>query len=130
MLILSIRTSDPDSEIGLFEDDTKLGYKVWPAHRELAETIHITIKDILSVVHKDYTDLQGIICFQGPGSFTGLRIGLSVGNALAYSLNIPIVGSQGKDWLISGRDMLKAGTNDGMILPFYGSPVYTTPPRK
>lgn len=35
-------------------------------------------------------DIKDIVCINGPGSFTGLRIGLSVGKTMAYSLNIPI----------------------------------------
>jgi tRNA threonylcarbamoyladenosine biosynthesis protein TsaB len=41
-------------------------------------------------------DIEGVVCFKGPGSFTGLRIGLTVGNALAYAQNIPVVASKSK----------------------------------
>ncbi len=37
-------------------------------------------------------DIQGIICARGPGSFTGIRIGLTSANSLAYALKIPLVG--------------------------------------
>lgn len=37
-------------------------------------------------------DITAIAVNQGPGSFTGVRVGITVGNALAWSLNIPIVG--------------------------------------
>jgi hypothetical protein len=40
MIILTIRTDKPESEIGLFNNKDKLAYEVWQAHRELAETVH------------------------------------------------------------------------------------------
>lgn len=48
------------------------------------------IKDILIENNLTVKSLDSIVCVNGPGSFTGLRIGLSVGKTLAYSLNIPI----------------------------------------
>ena len=129
MLILSIRTDKPESEVGLYEDQQQLAYKTWQAHRELSETIHKTTYDLLQTKNKKWEDVQGIVCFKGPGSFTGLRIGLSVGNALAYSLNIPIVAFS-DNWIEQGITALLAGKSDTIALPEYGQPVFTTQPRK
>lgn len=129
MLILTIRTDKPEAEVGLFEDDQKIKYEKWQAHRQLAETIHDKTKKLLESSKKDWQDIQGIVCFKGPGSFTGLRIGLSVGNALAYGLEIPIVGSEDKDWIKKGVDKLLAGKKETAVIPEYGSPVHITKPR-
>jgi tRNA threonylcarbamoyladenosine biosynthesis protein TsaB len=74
--------------------------------------------------------VQGIVCFQGPGSFTGLRIGLTVANALAYSYQLPIVASQEPRWLEAGIGRLLAGETDDQALPFYGTDVHITPQKK
>jgi tRNA threonylcarbamoyladenosine biosynthesis protein TsaB len=74
--------------------------------------------------------IQGIVIFEGPGSFTGLRIGLSVANALAYGLNAPIVATQGDEWIEVGIKQLLNGANDGVALPEYGAPVHITNPKK
>jgi len=74
--------------------------------------------------------LDRIAVTTGPGSFTGLRIGMSVANALAYSNTIPIVASSGDNWLASGIDGLLAGKNDKIALPEYGADVHITKPRK
>ncbi|MDD4607032.1 MAG: tRNA (adenosine(37)-N6)-threonylcarbamoyltransferase complex dimerization subunit type 1 TsaB [Patescibacteria group bacterium] len=42
-------------------------------------------------------NLTGVIVVQGPGSFVGLRVGISLANALGYSLKIPVVGTLEKD---------------------------------
>lgn len=130
MLILTIRTDKPEAEIGLFNNDTKLAYSTWQAHRQLAETIHLKIKELLESQGHSLSDLGGIIAFRGPGSFTGLRIGLSVANALAYSLEIPIVARTGKDWLKQAAAEINKGMNDRIVQPEYGSPPHITAPRK
>jgi tRNA threonylcarbamoyladenosine biosynthesis protein TsaB len=130
MLILTIRTDKPEAELGLFNGADKLDYMIWAAHRQLAETIHQKIGQLLNRQNKTLSDLQGIAVFKGPGSFTGLRIGLSVANALADSLQVPIVAADGEEWLAKGADALLSGKNDRLALPEYGAPVKTTEQRK
>lgn len=130
MLILTIRTDKPDAEIGLFDAETKLAYSAWAAHRQLAETIHSKIKEMLDSQGRGLDDLQGLVVYRGPGSFTGLRIGLSVANALAYGLGIPIASAIGKDWLAEGCQALAAGKNEKQALPEYGAPPHVTSPKK
>jgi tRNA threonylcarbamoyladenosine biosynthesis protein TsaB len=130
MIILTIRTDKPEAEIGLFDGETQLEYETWHAHRQLAETLHQKIETLLQKQHKDWHDIKGIVCFQGPGSFTGLRIGLTVGNALAYGLDIPIVSTQTELWLKNGIKDLENGKNQTVIQPEYGSPVHITLPKR
>src|SRR5665213_1527066 len=99
MLILTLRTDKPEAEIGLYDDTTRLAYTAWAAHRELAETIQQRIEELLEQQAKTIHDIQGMVAYQGPGSFTGLRNGLTVANALAYSLAKPIVASGSEGWI-------------------------------
>lgn len=130
MLILTIRTDKPEAEIGLFKDQNQLTNEVWQAHRQLAETIHQKINQLLTVQGSTLYNLEGVVCFKGPGSFTGLRIGLTVGNALAYGLQVPIVSAQGENWVQSGISRLHKGENEEISLPEYGSPANITLPKK
>ncbi len=130
MFILTIRTDNPEAEIGLFSDGDKLVYQQWHAHRELSVTIHRKITETLAAQGKQLADLQGIICFAGPGSFTGLRIGITVGNALAYGLDIPIIAAKGDGWIATGADRLLRGERDKIALPEYGAPVHITQQKK
>ena len=146
-LILTLRTDRPEAEVGIYQDAKQVASKKWQADRQLAETIHTEIKKILDPDKKlldessnfngagllrklKLSDLEGIVVYKGPGSFTGLRIGMSMANALAYSLKIPIVAKSGKNWLDSGIKSLLAGNDDRIALPEYDRPANTTKPRK
>lgn len=130
MLSLTIRTDKPEAEIGLYDDQRQLTYSIWQAHRELAETIQQRIDTMLRQQGKQLGDLQGIVVFKGPGSFTGLRIGLTVANALAYALHIPIVASSGEGWLLAGLAKLTQGLDEQITLPAYGADPHTTRQKK
>jgi tRNA threonylcarbamoyladenosine biosynthesis protein TsaB len=86
--------------------------------------------DILKDNSKKMDDVKGIVCFAGPGSFTGLRIGLTVGNAMAYGLEVGIVATMGENWISDGINRLISGDTDKMALPEYGAEVHITKQRK
>lgn len=130
MIILTLRTDKPEAEIGLYDNSKQLAYETWQAHRELAETLHHKIHSLLKSQQMDWSDLGGLVCFQGPGSFTGLRIGLTVANALAYGLGVPVVAMQDPQWLEKGVARLLRGESDAQALPFYGADAHITPQKK
>jgi tRNA threonylcarbamoyladenosine biosynthesis protein TsaB len=130
VIILSIKTDQPESEFALYSDHTLLAATKYLAHRDLAQTIHIKIAELLKQSKLSLKDIEGIICFKGPGSFTGLRIGLTVANSLSYGLNIPIVGSKGPNWQTKAIDDLANHKNQKTVLPFYGSEPHITQPKK
>jgi len=130
MLILTLRTDKPEAEIGLYNDSRQLAYLTWTAHRELSVTIHQKIEELLHGQGKSLYDVQGIACFKGPGSFTGLRIGLTVANTLAYALHVSVVAREDPRWLEVGIADLLAGQDDHVALPAYGSDVHITAPKK
>lgn len=129
-MILVIRTDKPESEIGLYSSGAQQDYEVWQAHRQLAETLHQKIKDLLQRNKIELSSIKGIVCYQGPGSFTGLRIGMSVANALAYGLQIPIVASTGDSWVEIGLQELTTTTTFKPVAPEYGAPVHITAAKR
>jgi len=130
MIIITIRTDKPEAEIGLYNGQDKLGYEIWLAHRELSRTLHKKIETLLAIHGCTLQNVQGIVCFKGPGSFTGLRVGLTVGNAFAYGLEVPVVAAGGDDWIQQGISRLLAGEDDHITLPDYGRPARITAQKK
>lgn len=130
MNILALRTDNPIAEVGLYVDSKKLVDESWEAHRQLAETLHKKLQSLLDTEQLTWRDINGIVCYEGPGSFTGLRIGMSVANALAMSNSAPIVATTGEDWIQQGIDMLLSGKGNKAVVPKYGQPVHITQQRK
>lgn len=130
MIILTLRTDKPESEVGLYDDQEMLAYEKWEAHRQLAETLNRKIEELLESKSLSIEDINGIVCFLGPGSFTGLRIGVSVANALSYACDAPITGTQGQDWIENGISKLISKPSMASLAPEYGASVYTTKPKK
>jgi len=125
-MIITLRTDNPQAEVGLFGDDyQKLGYIKWQAHRELSSTILIKMNALLSENGAEFKDIKAVVYYQGPGSFTGLRIGASVANAL----NVPVASSNGDAWLEDGFTLIK-NSKTGTALPNYGAEPHITTPRK
>lgn len=131
MIILAIKTDNPVAELSLWNDSNELGVFSWEAHRQLADTIHVKLLELLDSQTLDLRDIEGIIVYKGPGSFTGLRIGISVANALAYSLNRPIASEGGdSDWKTCAIERLINGDNEQTAVPFYGADANITAPKK
>ena len=98
----------------------------WEAGRALARGLLGFIQEKVG----DVKNISGIGIMRGPGSFTGLRIGMAVANTLADGLGIPIVGETGDSWRESALGRLSSGEDDQVILPFYGGDAHITKPKK
>lgn len=130
MFILAIRTDKPEAEVSLYQGNKKLDCYSWQAHRQLAETLHTKIAELLKRNGKDWQAIDGVVVYRGPGSFTGLRIGLSVANALAYGLPCATIGATGDNWVSEGCRQLQQDQGERLIVPDYGAPAHITQPRK
>lgn len=128
-MILLADTSTPECKLTLIDGERRFD-SAWQADRQLAKGFLAYLHDQLEARGKTFDDITGIGVFSGPGSFTGLRIGLTVLNTLADANAIPIVGSRGDDWQNEATTRLNAGENDRVALPFYGSDAHITAPRK
>lgn len=104
-------TSNPTTILRL--DDKEY---TWESGRDLAEKLHAYLRDKLAENGKTWQDIESITFMSGPGSFTGLRIGAAVVNALSHELNIPLYNHHGEQVPI--------------ILPDYGRPANVTVPKK
>jgi len=129
MLILALRTDTDEAQIYLYQDNQRLAFKRWPAGRQLSKQLLEAIIRLLSANDSALANLEGLVLFSGPGSFTGLRIGAAVANALAYAQQIPIASGSGRDWLKDGISKLLAGGGETQILPQYDREPNATLPK-
>ncbi|MFZ2125325.1 MAG: tRNA (adenosine(37)-N6)-threonylcarbamoyltransferase complex dimerization subunit type 1 TsaB [Candidatus Saccharimonadales bacterium] len=128
-MIFLIDTSTPICKITLIDGDWRKNDK-WEAGRTLAKGLLKHIQGLLSSCDKTWQDIAAIGAYEGPGSFTGLRIGLTVVNTFADAQNIPIVGARGDDWKNIALTKINDGKNEKIVLPFYGSEAHITVSRK
>jgi tRNA threonylcarbamoyladenosine biosynthesis protein TsaB len=91
--------------------------------------LHLTLQELLKEAGKDWKDVSGIEYYKGPGSFTGLRIGASLANALASANGVPVSSQNGDNWIQKGINDLEAG-DGSLAIPEYGSEPHITAPRK
>lgn len=90
--ILSIETATKNCSVALsLNGVTVLCKEIAESGYSHAEKLHVFIDEILKEIQLDFSDLKAIAVSQGPGSYTGLRIGVSAAKGLCYSLNIPLI---------------------------------------
>jgi len=128
-MILLLDTSTPICRLALVDGDQKREF-TWESDRGLAKGLLGYLDATIKSLGKNWADISAIGVFEGPGSFTGLRIGITIANTIADAQNIPIVGGRGDDWRTVTLSKLNAGENEKIVLPFYGGEANITVPRK
>ena len=91
LLILDTSTRTPVVALAR-PDATIIAGRHWQSHHRHGEELLQRINELLAEAAVGRGDLTGVVVGTGPGSFTGLRIGLATAKTIAYSLDIAIVG--------------------------------------
>lgn len=128
-MILALDTSSPTCRLWLVDEQATHSHD-WEAGRDLADGLIRHIRQSLASHGASWQNVSGIAVFQGPGSFTGLRIGLTVVNTVADTLDVPIVGATGERWRSDAIERLHKGESDRLVMPMYGKEPNITTPRK
>ncbi|MDR0228389.1 MAG: tRNA (adenosine(37)-N6)-threonylcarbamoyltransferase complex dimerization subunit type 1 TsaB [Flavobacteriaceae bacterium] len=90
--ILNIETATKNCSVSLSVDGEVLAIKeIAEESFSHAEKLHVFVEELLSENNKTFNDLSAIAVSQGPGSYTGLRIGVSAVKGLCYGLSIPMI---------------------------------------
>lgn len=129
-MIALLDTSTPLCRLTLVADDGTQQQYEWEAGRTLARDGLVYLRDRLKEHGLTVHDLTGLGVRRGPGSFTGLRIGITMWNTLGDALNIPLVGTAGETWRPAALARLARGENDQLVMPDYGGDAHITTPRK
>ncbi|WP_368993686.1 tRNA (adenosine(37)-N6)-threonylcarbamoyltransferase complex dimerization subunit type 1 TsaB [Caldifermentibacillus hisashii] len=112
MNILAIDTSTNVLGVGIASNEKIIGEYITNIKRNHSTRVLPAIDFLLKDCGMDIKEINKIIVANGPGSYTGLRIGLTIGKTLAWTLNIPIVG-------VSSLKLMAASARyfDGYISP-------------
>ena len=89
--ILQIETATTVCSVALATDGIVVGYKQVDQRNIHAEVITLYIEELIGAAGLKYTDLDAIAISCGPGSYTGLRIGVSTAKGLCYALDKPLI---------------------------------------
>jgi tRNA threonylcarbamoyladenosine biosynthesis protein TsaB len=91
-LILNIETATKNCSVSLSKDGDVLFFReIAEAGYSHAEKLHVFIEEVLLQSKHSYSELSAVAVSQGPGSYTGLRIGVSAAKGLCYALDIPMI---------------------------------------
>ena len=91
-LILHLETSTKACSVALAENGLVLSVKESLTEEfSHSENLTVYIQDVLSSAGKEMKDLSAVSVASGPGSYTGLRIGVSTAKGLCYGLGIPLI---------------------------------------
>jgi tRNA threonylcarbamoyladenosine biosynthesis protein TsaB len=111
--ILNIETATKNCSVALAkEGKTILCKEIAEEGYSHAERLHVFIEEIVSEAGVKLQDLVAVAVSQGPGSYTGLRIGVSAAKGLCYALGIPLIAVDTLQTLAS-----KAKITEGLIVP-------------
>ena len=99
MIVLSIDSSSKVATVALLNDDTLLGEYVINDKREHSVLLMPMIENLLKDCELTINDIDGFVVSKGPGSFTGLRIGMATVKGLSFGANKPYISLSSLDGL-------------------------------
>lgn len=90
--ILNLETATTNCSVSISEGNTIISLKENnAANYSHSEQLHVFIKEALEEASLSFSDLDAIAVSKGPGSYTGLRIGVSAAKGLCFSLDLPLI---------------------------------------
>ncbi|OGS80742.1 MAG: tRNA (adenosine(37)-N6)-threonylcarbamoyltransferase complex dimerization subunit type 1 TsaB [Flavobacteria bacterium RIFCSPLOWO2_12_FULL_31_7] len=112
-LILNIETATKNCSVALAKDGKTLAIReIATQNFSHAEKLHVFIEELFLETNLKLQDLSAIAVSQGPGSYTGLRIGVSAAKGLCYALSVPLIAVDTLELLAR-----KISVSDGIIVP-------------
>lgn len=91
-LILNIETATTNCSVSVAENGKMMAIKEHdtPSYSH-SEQLHVFIEEVIGIANITLSDIDAIAVSKGPGSYTGLRIGVSTAKGLCFSLDIPLI---------------------------------------
>ena len=102
-LLLNLETATSVCSVALAENGSVLAFREIPEGRRHADLITIFIQECMQEAGRTLQELNAIAVSKGPGSYTGLRIGVSTAKGLCYTLGIPLIGINTLEIMAAGK---------------------------
>lgn len=128
LLVLGLDTSSAQGAVGLLLGERLLAEISIPVDRTFSEKLLPTVDRLLQIGGVSLDRLGLVAVVRGPGSFTGLRIGLATAKGLAYTKGVPVVGVVSLEVLAWGVGLV--GETVTAVLPARAGWVYTATYRR
>ena len=90
-MILCLETATPVCSVALNESCCTIALRETEGQNAHSEKITNFIREVMEVAHVDYRQLDAVAVSQGPGSYTGLRIGVSTAKGICYAADLPLM---------------------------------------
>lgn len=91
-LILNIETATKNCSVSLSNKEKVIALReLNDGNYSHSENLHVFIDEVLKSANKTFKEIEAISVSKGPGSFTGLRIGVSAAKGLCFSLDLPLI---------------------------------------
>lgn len=90
-LILNIETAVTTASVCIAEGETILGFTINPSQKDSAAWLHVAIKGLMEKQHIKMEELKAVAISAGPGSYTGLRVGMAAAKGLCFALQCPLI---------------------------------------
>jgi tRNA threonylcarbamoyladenosine biosynthesis protein TsaB len=90
-IILNIDTAVQTSSICLAENGKPVAVKINPSQKDAASWLHVAIRELSAEINFELFQADAIAVSEGPGSYTGLRVGMATAKGLCYALNKPLI---------------------------------------
>jgi tRNA threonylcarbamoyl adenosine modification protein YeaZ len=91
-MILAIDTSTDNASLALVQDGRALAEANWRCEQNHTVELLPRLVSLLDEAKAGIGSISGIVVARGPGSFNGLRVGISTAKGLAFSLGVPLIG--------------------------------------
>jgi len=112
-LLLSLETSTQVCSVALHKEGRLLALLETPSPRSAAAQVAVMIQEVMAQSNHKPSELSGVIVASGPGSYTGLRIGVATAKGLCFALNIPLISINTLQLLASqGKEAYAASANE------------------
>lgn len=116
-LMLLLETATSNCSVALTENGKIIGFKEVNERNIHASHITLFIEELMINAGKNYSDLDAIAVSKGPGSYTGLRIGVSTAKGLCYALDIPLIGIDTLEAMASGLQSRIDIADSDLLIP-------------